>query len=170
MTLNFSEILTPSKFEDLVVAHFEELRKENGSNIVDINIKPSGEGVDGGRDILLNFQVSDSLSSFKRTWVVQCKFRTSNVSPSAINNINIPTLLYSYQASGYLLVCKQKPTSKLTDLFERLETNCPLGNKFTIWSGEQFKRLLLTKSNPTILKQFFPKYYAYCIKNKILKP
>lgn len=149
-----------------MVSYFEDLKNEKESKIVDIEVKPSGIGTDGGRDILVTFKVSDTVTTFERRWVVQCKFHKSNISTKQISDINIPTLLHSYKACGYLLICKQKPTSKLTELFERLENNCRFENKYSIWSGEQFKRLLIVKSQKELLQQYFPKYFDY-LKNNI---
>jgi hypothetical protein len=167
MTLDLDEISDHKKFEDLVVSYFEDLKNEKGHNIVDVEVKPSGTGTDGGRDILVTLKVTDSIVTFERRWIVQCKFHNSDISTDKISDINIPTLLSSHKASGYLLVCKQKPTSKLTDLFERLESENGVVQKFIVWSGEQFKRLILVKSKKEILQQYFPSYFCYCVKNKI---
>lgn len=167
MTLDLAEIPDHKKFEDLTVSYFEDLKFEKGHNIVDIDVKPSGVGADGGRDILVTFKVTDSIVTFDRRWIIQCKFHNADISTDKIADINIPTLLSSYKASGYLLVCKQKPTSKLTDHFEKLENNSLGEQKYIIWSGEQFKRLLLVKSNKEILQQYFPNYFSYCVNNKI---
>lgn len=169
MTLNFNEISDHKKFEDLVVSYFEDLKNEKGHNIVDVEVKPSGTGVDGGRDVLVTLKVSDSIVTFERRWVVQCKFHDSDISTDKISDVNLPTLLESYQASGYLLVCKQKPTSKLTEQFERLERESRSSQKFKVWSGEQFKRLIIVKSKKEILQQYFPDYFRYCIKHKIFE-
>lgn len=167
MQLSLNEIKDHKQFEELLVSYFEDLRNEQGHNIVDIDVKPSGIGVDGGRDILVTFRVSDGISSFTKVWVIQCKFHNADISTNKLGDINIPTLLYSYKASGYLLVCKQKPTSKLTELFERLEKSCRFENKYIVWSGEQLVRSILAKSNRKLLQQFFPKYFKYCVKNNI---
>ena len=164
--LEFSELSDGEAFEDLVISYFEDLKREKDNEIIDVNVKPSGTGTDGGRDILVTFKVTDTIETFERRWVVQCKFHASNISTDKIADINIPTLLYSYNAAGYLLVCRKKPTSKLTELFERLEANCKFDNKYSVWSGDQFKRLILMKSKKEILKQYFPKYFNYCITNK----
>ena len=167
MTFDLNDISDHKKFEDLVVSYFEDLKHEKGHNIVDIEVKPSGTGTDGGRDILVTLKVTDSIVTFERRWVVQCKFHNSDISTDKISDINIPSLLSSYSASGYLLVCKQKPTSKLTDHFEKLEKESGTGQKFVVWSGEQFKRLILVKSKKEILRQYFPAYFDYCVKSKI---
>lgn len=162
MILEFNEISDHKKFEELVVSYFEDLKLEKGHGIVDIKVKPSGIGTDGGRDILVTLNVTDTIATFRKRWVVQCKFHKSNISTDKISDINIPTLIHSYKASGYLLICRESPTSKLSELFERLEKNCMFGNKYEIWSGEQFKKRIIT--NKRIIQQFFPKYFEYLKK------
>lgn len=169
MTLDFNEIPNDKKFEDLVVSYFNDLKNEKEQSIIDVAVKPSGVGADGGRDILVTFKVADGITTFDRTWVVQCKFHETNISTNKISDINIPTLIHSYNASGYLLVCRQKPTSKLTNLLERLEANCKFGHKYTAWDGEQFKRLILVKAKKEILQQYFPKYFNHCVTNSIFE-
>lgn len=162
MVLDFNEIRDGSHFEDLVAAYFEDQKRDSTSNIIDVDVKPSGDGTDGGRDILVTFRVSDGISSFDRKWIIQCKFHERSLSTNSISDINLPSLLYSHGACGYLLVCKSRPTSRLTDLFERLENNCRYKNKYMIWTGEQFKRFILVKAKPeVVLAQFFPRYFAY---------
>ena len=168
MTLSFDEITDDEQFEDLIISYFEDLKNEKIHQIKDVIIKPSGTGTDGGRDILIDFNISDNIHTFKRRWIIQCKFHNTNISTNKIADINIPTLIHSYKASGYLLVCKKRPTSKLTELFERLNDKCKMDYKYLIWSGEQLKSSLLAKSKPKILQQFFPDYYNYCINNKLL--
>ncbi len=158
ISFDYQEIRDAIHFEELVTAYFENLRDEEPNNIVDIKVYPSGIGTDGGRDILVTLKVADGIETFMRRWIIQCKFHKKNISTDEIADINIPTLIYSYKASGYLLICRKKPTSKLTDFFERLENNCIFGYKYLVWSGEQFKMRLLPKKN--ILQQFFPNYYS----------
>lgn len=164
MNLDLNEITDHKKFEDLVVSYFEDLKSEQGNNIIDTKIKPSGVGTDGGRDILITVNISDGITTYNKTWIIQCKFHITNISTDEIADINIPTLIHSYHAIGYLLICREKATSKLTDLFERLEKNCIFQNKYIIWSGEQFKTKILNREK--ILEQYFPEYYAYITKIK----
>lgn len=169
MTLTFDEIISGDQFEDLAVSYFEELKNERENNITSLDVRPSGTGADGGRDILLKLRVADGISNFERIWVVQCKFHERNISTNKVNEVNIPSLIHSYKADGYLLICKKKPTSRLTNFFDGLRVNCRFEYKYEIWSGEQFKRLIQSKSKPTILMQFFPKYFEYVVKNDIIK-
>jgi hypothetical protein len=157
--LSFDEIKNGELFEDLVASYFKMLSRKSQSHIVNVDVKPSGIGPDGGSDILVKVKLTDSIADFSRVWVVQCKFHNRNISPQTLADINIPTLIHSYKASGYLLICKHKPTSKLTELFHRLGENCQHTYKYEVWSGEMFKTQLLV-ADEALRKQYFPKYYA----------
>lgn len=157
MSLDLNEIKDGDHFEELVAAYFKEL-KNGENNILDAKVMQSGIGADGGRDILVTYTIADGIKSFKRTWVIQCKFHKKNISPSAIKGVNIPSLVHSYEAAGYLLVCKKRPTSGLTGLFDKLNSKCKFKYKYEIWDGEQFKRLLLGDEQAKTIKQFFPEY------------
>ncbi len=95
----------------MAAAYFEKLQEDPSNNIVEAKIQPSGNGADGGRDILVVFRVSDSLTKFERKWVVQCKFYKDSVSAKKLITINIPSLIHQYNADGYLLICKEDTTS-----------------------------------------------------------
>jgi predicted helicase len=159
MTLDFDEIRDGTHFEDLVVAYFNELKKGKNSIISNVKTKQSGVGTDGGRDILVEFELYDAVVNFNRKWVVQCKFHEANISTTHINKINIPSLVHSYKAEGYLLICKNNPTSGITDLFERLNNECKFRYHYECWTGEIFKsKLSVTES---LQAQFFPKYHEF---------
>lgn len=156
MTLSFDEIEDGDKFEDLVAAYFRDLKANDNNNINNVEVIQSGIGADGGRDILIEFELTDDIRVFKRRWIVQCKFHDANISPTEINTINIPTLIHSYRASGYLLICKNRPTSGTTNLFERLNKECKHDYHYEYWNGTQFISKLLIQTN--LHPVFFPKY------------
>jgi predicted helicase len=159
MKLDFEEIEDGTHFENLVAAYFNELKKDKNSNLFNVKINQSGVGTDGGRDILVVFDLYDAVVDFKRKWVVQCKFHESNISPSEINSINIPSLIHSYKAEGYLLICKRNPTSGTTDLFERLNKECKFNYHYECWTGNLFLNKLGTMES--LHPQFFPKYHDF---------
>lgn len=155
-SISFDEIDDGDQFEDLVAEYFRNLKDDSENNITNVDVIQSGIGTDGGRDILIEFDLSDDIKIFKRKWVVQCKFHEDNISPSRIKTINIPTLVHSYNAAGYLLVCKSRPTSGLTELFERLNKECKNKYHYECWNGNQFINKLYLIEN--IHQQFFPEY------------
>jgi hypothetical protein len=155
MKLSFDEIVDWREFESLVASYFREL-KEINTNVVDVKVQPSGEGNDGGRDILVTVQLTDSFTTFTRTWVVQCKFNGKPVGKSILSAHNIPTVIHQHGASGYLLVCKGDVSSRLSDMFEDLNKNCTFKYCYDYWNGEQFKDRIETR--PNILRRYFPKF------------
>ena len=157
--LSISEIRDWRQFEDLVAAYFRGLVDYPGNNIADVDVKPSGDGADGGRDIIVDLLISDDIKTFKRTWIVQCKFHTRPISPAEINEINIPSLIHSYRGDGYLLICSSRPTSGITNLFERLNEKCKDGYLYECWNGTQFLKKLLYRED--IHSLFFPNYFRY---------
>lgn len=157
MILNFDEIQNWQVFEDLVATYFKNIQADSSNNITEVRVEPSGEGTDGGRDILITFRVSDSIDIFERKWVIQCKFYTHSISKKDLATINIPSLIHEYGANGYLLVCKNGVTSNVSTMFENFRRNCRLGYTYEIWTGSDFLRKI--RSNDEILASFFPIYY-----------
>jgi hypothetical protein len=162
MKLSLVEIKNWKEFEDLIAAYFRATKKEK--NIIDIKVEPSGTGSDGGRDILVTFDVNDSLVTFKRKWVIQCKFHNKDISKSHLSNVNIPSLVHEYGANGYLLVCKKGVTSKVSEMFENLSKNCSFKYHYEIWNGNNFINLILT--NDSLIKMYFPKYHKFIKKQE----
>ena len=161
--LSLEEIKDGGNFETLVA---EYLRDTNDSqNNIPTLVEVSGIGPDGGVDILVDFTIDDRIKSFNRRWLVQCKFRDKNISPSEINRINIPTLIHSYKASGYLLICKRSPTSSLTNLFSRLNRECKHSYHYECWSGKQFLQKLSFRKD--LFEVYFPEYHKFVTSTKI---
>lgn len=156
--LDFNEITDWKEFEDLVAAYFREVQKTE-KDIIEVKVQSSGEGQDGGRDILLTFRITDSIMSFERKWVIQCKFYSDSVSKTHLSTINIPSLIHEYGACGYLLVCKTGVTSPVSDMFERLDDNCKLNYKYVFWTGDEFKARLMIK--PNLIQQYFPEHWEF---------
>ena len=157
--LSFDEIKSGEEFEDLVAAYFRIIKNDEGNSLSDVQVKQSGKGSDGGRDILLVFELYDSIVRFQRKWVIQCKFLSkSSTGKSDIGDINIPTLIHEYGADGYLLIVRNEVTNELQSIFDILNQSCKLGYKYEIWRGNQFLEFL-EETPQTLIKRYFPKYY-----------
>ena len=164
MQLDFRNIRDEDHFENLVADYFRELASSPDNNIVSVDAKQTGIGNDGGRDILVELVFSDEIVTFKRIWVVQCKFRENNISPGEINSINIPTLIHSYNADGYLLICKRNPTTGTTNMFERLNENCISQYEYQVWNGDQFLRMCRLLEN--LHATYFSDYHEWIISKR----
>lgn len=158
-TIDFDEIPTWQGFENLVADYFSGIKEQK--NIVDITVEQSGEGTDGGRDILVTFQLTDSIVPFHRKWVVQCKFYNKPVSKAELAKVNIPTLIHEYGADGYLLVCKGNVTSTVSTMFESLRARCKMGYSYMIWTGSDFINQLYIQPPRPLIQKHFPEYYEF---------
>jgi hypothetical protein len=156
MKLSFSEIENWQEFENLATSFFEKISKDK-NDAIEVFVEPSGTGSDGGRDILVTTNVNDSFVSYRRKWVVQCKFYDKDLSKSVLSDINVPSLIQEHGADGYLLICKNGVTSPLSDQFEGLRKNCTMNKNYLIWTGSQFlDKLILHKD---IIQRYFPLYF-----------
>jgi hypothetical protein len=157
--IEFDEIQDGQAFEDLVADYFRGIADQK--NITDITVEQSGEGADGGRDILVTFQLTDSIIPFQRKWIVQCKFYNRSVSKAELSEVNIPTLIHEYGADGYLLVCKGNVTSTVSTMFESLRVKCKMRYSYMIWTGNQFKDQLYLQPPRPLIQKHFPEYYKF---------
>jgi hypothetical protein len=156
--LDFKEIRDDTHFEQLVRECFERMAEQT-PHLSSVEVRQGGKGTDEGCDLLLSFEMADNiLASYPKTWVIQCKFHTRNISPRHINEINIPSLIHSNGADGYLLVCSSQPTSGTTKLLDKLRANCKFNYKYECWDGEKLKEKIL--SDTQLQQQFFPMYYS----------
>lgn len=158
MKIDFSEIDDWAEFEDLVADYFRECINLDDNQIINVKVESTGEGPDGGRDILVTSLVDDSIVTFERKWVVQCKFYET-LYKSNLDRINISTLIREYNASGYLLIAKNSVQAGVTHTFENLRNNCRDGYQYEIWNGNHFRNKLGFVGD--LHQQYFPKYYAY---------
>jgi len=157
--LDLDEISDWQTFESLLTDYFKEVKEDR--NIKDIIVEPSGEGSDGGRDILVTFLITDSVVSFERKWVVQCKFYQRAVSKAELASVNIPTLIHEYNADGYLLVCRGNVTSNVSKMFEDLRAKCKMGYSYIIWTASDLITQLLVQPPQPLIQKYFPEYYEF---------
>lgn len=164
MKIDFSEIQDWKEFEDLIADYFREIKSNDSNNLIDVKVVPSGSGSDGGRDILLKFYINDSIVSFERKWVVQCKFYNRDVLKSNLSEVNFSNLIEEYGACGYLLVCKNGAHVGVTTMFENLRKQCRNGFDYEIWNGSHLRHKLGFVGN--LHKSYFPKYHQYSQEQK----
>jgi len=156
MNLTLDEIKDWAEFENLVASFFRLQDATYPCEIVH-----SGKGADGGKDMLLIFNLRDSVDNYERKWVVQCKFYNRDLRKSDLSDVNIPTLIHEHGADGYLLVTKKGVVNTLQTMFENLEKNCILGYEYRLWTGTMLLDFIINNRDirPAILKRYFPKHY-----------
>ena len=162
--IDFIEIGKWQRFESLCADYFREVLNRKENNLIDVQVDQGGIGPDGGKDILLKFRLNDSICSFERIWVVQCKFYEI-LKKSNLDKINIERLLKRHKAIGYLLICKNTYTNGVKEEFDDLCKDCSSGFEYKIWNGDFFARQLYTENN--LHQHYFPKYFHYSqLQNK----
>lgn len=157
--LDFDELKDWQAFEDMIAAYFNIIKSDTQNNLTEVIVNQSGNGPDGGSDILLIFTVNDSICSFTRRWVVQCKFHTKPLKQKEIATLNIPSKIHEYGADGFLLIVKDRVHGNISKTFENLRENCKFKYNYEIWLGHKLKSKILIKEK--LLQQFFPEYWAY---------
>lgn len=145
VNIDYNELADWKAFESLVEAYFEKVLLDRSNSVSGVRTESSGEGIDGGMDILLTFQFKDSIVEFERKWVVQCKFYDKTLGMSHIAGINIPTLVHEHGAVGYLLVCKSGVSSSVKAKFDNLNRNCKFGYEYICWDGTGFRQKIGTE-------------------------
>ncbi len=159
--LSLDEVPDWERFQDLVQAYFQQSVKRSDNQITSVIAKKTGRGSDGGRDILVKMQMNDGIQVFERIWVVQCKFCAS-AGRAELATVNLPSLLASYKAHGYLLICSGRVTSSLSTMLEELETtDLEKRRCFIYWDGDQFCDKLYEATE--LMPRFFPAYNAALI-------
>ena len=156
--ITFVEINGWQMFQDLVADYFRHLKNDS---IKDVQVKPVGIGQDGGVDIFVDFLLTDSVQTYKRKWLVQCKFYNKIVLKSHLKDIDPQSLVSEHGADGYLLVCKNDVQSGLASALERYQANSSNNRCFAYWSGNQFITQLYNMPLRPVIQRYFPRYYEY---------
>lgn len=154
--LSLDEIKNWRSFEDLMADYFREVKNDKELNIDSVTVLPTGTGSDGGRDILIELLVDDSILSFKRKWVIQCKFYKQDIGKGHLADINIPSLLHEYGADGYLLICRNHYTAPVSKMFEGFNAECPFKRSYLIWNGSTVISRIRFKDK--LIDNYFPKH------------
>lgn len=163
MKLDFSEIKDWKEFEDMIAEYFRQIKAE-GNHVIDVAVEQSGNGPDGGRDIIVTLRINDSIQSFERKWLIQCKFHSGILKESELSTINIPGKIHEYGADGFLLITKEEVHSNITKMFENFRENCRLHYSYDIWNGNNLKTRLQEKNK--LLQRYFPEYYNFTVQQE----
>lgn len=150
-------IKTGSQFENLVAQYFISLKNNPKSGNYINDVQGPTVGPDGGTDILVNFRMEDGIHEKKWTWVIQCKLSKKVIGLPNIAGINIPSLIHSRNAVGYLLVCSNDVSSSLKIKFDDLNSNCRFHYNYKYWIGAEFQRKIFEVGDSALIDNYFNK-------------
>jgi hypothetical protein len=165
--LSFDEIRDWEQFQELVAEFFRTCKTDGSLNVTEVEAMVSGRGPDGGCDIEVILRLHDGIKPFHRKWIVQCKFHSDTVGLPEMASGSIPDLLHQYNADGYLLICRNSLSARLTDQLKALAQGCRHGRHYCWWSGDEFIKQL--RSKPTLIEHFFPKYHLFILERERTK-
>jgi hypothetical protein len=115
----------------------------------------SGQGPDGGRDLIAMEPGVADFGGFARKWLVSCKDNAFNGRAVGFADVReVPGRLAQHGCQGFLLVCTTHPSSGLMETFRGWRDNTPY--LFHYWD-EPILHLLLRRSEAsTVLATYFP--------------
>lgn len=121
------------------------------------DVRWSGRGQDGGKDIVLYEMLVGILGEYKKKWVIQCKnFAKSNKSVGIDDLNDISGVCEANNSDGYFLACT---TFMSSNAIEKCKEICKNKNLFFIyWDSKKIENELLKPSNWDLLIQYFPKF------------
>ncbi len=124
------------------------------------DISLSGEGPDGGKDMLARISVLAPLRPHPRTWVVECKDNSVAERSVGVGDVaSITDRLFQHRADGFLLVTTTRATSGLTARLDAIHDDPRTPFVTAIWDGDELTRMLLEESARDLLRQYFPDYF-----------
>lgn len=117
----------------------------------------SGEGPDGGKDLLCHEDRESIILPDTRTWLIQCKhYAHSGRSVGLADLDDIVDSCAHHGAQGYLLVCSTHPSSKVVERLQGITANPQMPLVATSWDAVQVERMLSTPRLWRLAQRFFP--------------
>ena len=146
-TVNFKDLPNGTKFEQLI----RELIHREGYD----DITWTGQGPDGGRDLLFSENLVGSLSQCNRRWVVSCKHNAHSGKSVGISDIDgIIDSCKSVKAGGFILACSTHPSAAVVTRLKEIQENNEIITK--IWDGVHLTNKLISPNCYSLLNIFFP--------------
>jgi hypothetical protein len=123
----------------------------------EFNVRWTGVGPDGGRDLLVIENAPGPLAPFERTWVVSCKHFAHSGKSVGTNDLDrsIIDTCKSVGASGFLLACSTQISSGLGTRFREIEQ--ANGIVCRAWDGVEIEKRLMEPRAFSLVSIFFPK-------------
>lgn len=161
--------LTDEQFEDLIEALFrakalpsplDTLNSTENFLSAVLSVSRSGRGADEGRDLLVTTLLADCIASRTIRWVVQCKHKAvsgKSVGPGDFaNDFNFSEVLTHHDATGYLLACSTRPSTRLQAHIDKLASDSDT-HKYVVWDYSKICEEVFRHDG--VMQQFFPEAY-----------
>lgn len=121
------------------------------------NVRWSGKGPDGGKDLICyETRKSDFLDDSK-IWLIQCKHKAKSEGAVGLSDLDdIVDSCSHHDAKGYLLVCSTYPSSKVVERLEGITNNKKVDIECNYWDSVRIEQILSTPKLWSIAQRFFP--------------
>lgn len=117
----------------------------------------SGNGPDGGKDLICIEEDNSIFVKSSKKWLVQCKHKAISGASVGISDLDdIVTSCTQFGCDGYLLVTSTQPSSSVVRRLEDITSNHSSSILATYWDGVDIERKLRTPSQWHIAQHFFP--------------
>lgn len=119
-------------------------------------VRWTGVGPDGGRDLLVIERIAGPLATFQRTWVVSCKHFAVSGNSVGLNDLDksIVDSCKAAGATGFLLACSTQISSALTTRFREIEQTNEIACRS--WDGVEIEKRLMQPRTFSLVSVFFP--------------
>ena len=131
------------------------------------DVRFSGRGADGRRDISFVEAAEGRIAEFRRKWVVQCKHTAQSGRAVPFSELGSPTeTCLRWKAQGYLLVCSVCPTADCVRSLEEVSEHPQLGLRFENWDGAKLESLTLQrdKAGQLIYRSLIERYFSDALR------
>jgi hypothetical protein len=122
----------------------------------DYDVRWTGVGADGGRDLLVTERASGPFAPFTRTWLISCKHKAHSGSSVGVNDLDrsIVDSCKSIGAEGFILACSTQASSALLSRLKEIEATNNLVCR--VWDSVDIERRLMTPRTYSLMQIFFP--------------
>lgn len=157
MIINFKEINSPNSFEKFC-AH---LLSELGYKI----LRGPGEGCDGGKDLIVEYNFIGPKSNKVVKYIVSCKLKLSKTI-SVSDETNIADRVLEHGCSGFIGFYSNHVSQKLVERISGIQDTNKIDT--IIWNGDDIREHIISLPEATrFIKQWFPVGYISYIKSTV---
>lgn len=120
-------------------------------------LETPSRGPDGGKDLILEEEVTGTISSDKKRWMVSCKHKSfSGKSVGRDEEVDIKGRIDEHHVDGFIAFYSTLPSSGLSNKMKSVVSI----NKLEVWDRERIEEWLINEIRlRTVFKRYFPKSY-----------
>ena len=126
------------------------------------DVRWSGAGPDGGRDLVCVERRDSFFKPDDKSWLIQCKHNAR--ADRAVGTADVGDIVDTcthHQCRGFLLACSTHPSSALINKLEGITSNSANSIEATYWDAVKIEQILNTPRCWPVAQRFFPTSAAF---------